>query len=121
MQRTTQPKVLNIRQEKELNVKRAIMVKARPRSNIAGFIIMAGVTPHRLAGSPMPVALVVKGGIRPQQGFAVLGGVPEKQKTQPKEKENRRKAQTRAKEKVKRTKASRGTRDSTDLGWARPS
>ena len=101
--------------------KRALMVKARPKSNIAGLIIMAGVTSHRLAVSPMRVALVVRGGIRPQTRLAVLGGVPGKPRTQPKEKENRRKAQTRAKAKERRTKESRGTKDNTDLGWARPS
>ena len=92
------------------------MVKAMPKSNIAGRIIMAGVTSHRLAVSPMRVALVVKGGIRPRTRRAVLGGVPGKPKMQPKEKENRRKAQTRARAKERRTKESRGTRDSTDLG-----
>ena len=57
-QRTLQPKVLSTRQAKERKVKRTIMAKARPRSNIVGFTTMDGVIPHRLAGSPMPVARV---------------------------------------------------------------
>ena len=121
MRGTTHPKARNIRQEKERKEKRTLMVKVRPKSSIATLIIVAGAIAHRLAVSPMLAALVVKGVIKSRTRLAVFGGVPVMPRTPPKEKGSRRKARTRAKAKEKRTKESRGTRDSADLGWARPS